>query len=376
MLNCVIVGCSAYWGGGGAAHGTLGNCLLSGNSISASASFSGGGGVYGAVLNNCTIWGNTALTQSGGGVINGSLYNCIVWGNTASSGANHDMYSTLIYCCTPGGSGSNISGDPLFVNAAGGNYRLQAGSPCIGAGNNSYVQGSTDLDGNPRTVNTTVDMGAYEYQSASTVLLVASAGAHGTVTPASTNAAIGSSPVFSVSAATYYRIQTLTTNGASVGWAFNNNSTATNYTWGNVKAAGTLAATFADRVTSDEGHVPYSWMAARGLLTDTNRTNGSCSDTDHDGLTAWQEYIAGTEPTNAASVLRIQNIISAGGSNIVRWSSSAAVRSKYNLLSCTNLAGGVWLPYTNNVLSTPPTNSLALPMLGRKKMFFKVTVTN
>jgi hypothetical protein len=60
------------------------------------------------------------------------------------------------------GSG-NISSDPLFVNAAAGNYRLQASSPCINTGTNeSWMTGATDLDGTPRIVGGTVDMGAYE----------------------------------------------------------------------------------------------------------------------------------------------------------------------------------------------------------------------
>ncbi|MCK5529007.1 MAG: hypothetical protein KAI74_04945 [Kiritimatiellae bacterium] len=36
-------------------------------------------------------------------------------------------------------------------------------SPCINAGSNANAPGDSDLDGNPRIVNTSVDMGAYEY---------------------------------------------------------------------------------------------------------------------------------------------------------------------------------------------------------------------
>jgi len=56
-----------------------------------------------------------------------------------------------------------ITNTPLFLDAAIGDYRLQSGSPCIDAGTNEVVA-TTDLDGNARIVNGTVDMGAYEYQ--------------------------------------------------------------------------------------------------------------------------------------------------------------------------------------------------------------------
>jgi len=63
----------------------------------------------------------------------------------------------------PEGQG-NITGNPLFVDSVHGDYRLQAGSPCINAGDPSVAPpGAVDLDGRPRTLGGRVDMGAYEY---------------------------------------------------------------------------------------------------------------------------------------------------------------------------------------------------------------------
>jgi parallel beta-helix repeat protein len=62
-----------------------------------------------------------------------------------------------------GDSGSNLVGtDPLFVNAAAGNYRLQNASPAVNSGVVSSSMADIDLAGNPRVVGSTVDRGAYE----------------------------------------------------------------------------------------------------------------------------------------------------------------------------------------------------------------------
>jgi hypothetical protein len=158
LNNCILVGNSAWSNGGGSVRGTLNNCTLTGNS----AAYSGGGS-YRVTLNNCTLTGNSAIY--GGGSYDDTLNNCIIYYNTAPRGADHGV-STLNYSCTrylTGGTG-NITNDPQFVNAAVGDYRLSVGSPCMDRGSDAYVQGTTDLDGNPRIMHGRVDMGAYEFQ--------------------------------------------------------------------------------------------------------------------------------------------------------------------------------------------------------------------
>ncbi|HEX7653232.1 MAG TPA: immunoglobulin domain-containing protein, partial [Verrucomicrobiae bacterium] len=60
---------------------------------------------------------------------------------------------------------NNISNAPVFVNAATGNYHLFYASPGVDAGNNALSPATNDLDGLARVVNSTVDLGAYEFQN-------------------------------------------------------------------------------------------------------------------------------------------------------------------------------------------------------------------
>jgi hypothetical protein len=147
--------------GGGAANCTLNNCVLTGNRAASTAG-AHGGGAYFCTLNTCTLTGNFAYEGAGADFC--TLNNCIVYYN---EGANY-YGGVLNNCCTipmPVEGAGNITNAPLFVDTNGwANLRLQSNSPCINAGNNSYVTNATDLDGNPRISSGTVDIGAYEFQ--------------------------------------------------------------------------------------------------------------------------------------------------------------------------------------------------------------------
>ncbi len=168
--NCTLAGNlmndPAIGAGGGANGSYLYNCLLTGNS-----SVIGAGGAEQSTLVNCTVVGNSALGD-GGGVDSSRLTNCIVYFNTSPGNGNYSGTNYMSWCCTTplpnaGGSDvvigvSNLSSAPDFADAGNGNFRLAAGSPCMGAGNYAAAPGAVELDGNPRTVDGTVDLGAYE----------------------------------------------------------------------------------------------------------------------------------------------------------------------------------------------------------------------
>ncbi len=168
LVMCTISGNSSGGHGGGMYGGRANNCLITGN----------GGGIGGGSsesrIVNCTVYGNTAT--EGGGLYMGVAVNSILWGNTGGD----FLYCIGEYSCAGApfdgipfewskDDVGNIYEDPLFVNAAAGDFRLLPGSPCIDTGTSAWnglggiIIFEMDILGVLRPQGAGMDMGAFEY---------------------------------------------------------------------------------------------------------------------------------------------------------------------------------------------------------------------
>ena len=145
LRRCVVSECKTPVVEAGAAY----DCIFFKNLSSSNAEMSGGAQLY-----NCTIYENHGeyIAKDSIGT---AFYNCIIFGDNKGRyvGPNWGNYA---YNC--------FEKDPHFVDVESENFQLCSDSPCINAGNNSYVtSGDKDLLGENRIFGTKVDIGAYEY---------------------------------------------------------------------------------------------------------------------------------------------------------------------------------------------------------------------
>jgi hypothetical protein len=205
VVNCTFNDNRAALGGAGIynqirSSATLTNCAFNNNTA---VNVGGGSGIYNwgsATITNCTLTNNkyagimncsdllsvTNCTFSNNwvGILDiagpSNVTNGVFWNNQNVgiewSGSMPEVTYSNVQSGWPGAG--NINADPMFVDAANGDYHLLPDSPCIDAGNNAALPSDTtdldgdgdieesiplDLDGNPRIVGVAVDMGAYEF---------------------------------------------------------------------------------------------------------------------------------------------------------------------------------------------------------------------
>jgi predicted outer membrane repeat protein len=172
-------GGGVFIGGGGTDTGNvLISCLISGNKVASAGSGFGGGIMMldtGFRIINSTIAGN--YSHTGGGISGSSnpFINTIIWGNEGVSDPQVNGVAAQMFdhCIVQGGNGGNmLNADPGFYDPVPGsmaptllgNYHISSCSPASGSG--IYLaafENATDLDGMPRSNDSSVDRGAYQF---------------------------------------------------------------------------------------------------------------------------------------------------------------------------------------------------------------------
>jgi hypothetical protein len=122
--------------------------------------------------------------------------------------------------------------------------------------------------------------------------------------------------------------------------------------------------------------VPFAWLDAYGLAMNGDYEAAALADSDGDGMANWQEYVAGTDPTNGASVLQLTAVNPVDGTNgfVLDWNSASgrfySVWCSTNLLisNFTALASGLPATPTINVWTDSASSSLT-------SRFYRIVVT-
>lgn len=295
---------SGSYGGGGV------NSLFNFCTISENTAYTRGGGVAYSELNNCIVSENSVTQNDGGGAVSSILNNCLVTENEAPSGAGAHS-STLVNCTVS----RNIAG-----NYGGGTHSSHLKN-CIAWGNSAGTSGLNIYLGAGSVSNTLSD----------------------SIFGDETN--FDEDPEFVDPENGNYRLQT---NSVAINNGNNDYVVGTKDVLGKARIVGGYVDLGAYEFTGGtSSEIPLEWLEEHNLPTDGSADG---MDPDHDGFTNYDEWVAGTNPTNAQSYLRAKIEIS-GGSPAIHWSpdlSLAFPSRSYSIYGTANLLDGFsGIPLTN-----------------------------
>ena len=133
----------------------------------------------------------------------------------------------------------------------------------------------------------------------------------------------------------------------------------------------------AEMITTAHG-IPYNWLTYMGVTNDVSSNAMAAAeieDADGDGMVTWQEYLAGTYPTNKNSRLVILSTTLSNGIPVIKWLGSSQALANYTIAGSTNLMDpNAW---ANLATATPKdsTNEASLTSAPASSIgFFRVKV--
>jgi hypothetical protein len=129
-----------------------------------------------------------------------------------------------------------------------------------------------------------------------------------------------------------------------------------------------VEAVFAENLTAHGA--PEWWLAQYGWTNafDAAETN----DADHDGMLTWQEWVAGTDPTNSSSVLSVTNLFAVDSGFVLHW--PGVSNRIYGVDRTTNLIPPTFESIATNLAATPPVNVYTDQAPDTDNVFYRITV--
>ncbi len=358
LSSCVIFSNTASTEGGGCCSGIVVNCSITNNFAA------NGGGAFSSAVTNCLLAYNTA-TADGGGAEIGSLDNCLIITNVARNSGGGASWANLVSCQLF----NNFAG-PGTSSFGGGAY-LGTLTSCVLS--NNFVNGSESAYGggaaNAILTNclivqnsaqgrfgqgATYDCYLNNCTIVSNIFGIVGGGATNCISyysigvtpnysggtfkncctfPLPTGTGnITNAPLF-VSLSGDFHLQSVS---PCINSGNNNYVSISADLDGNPRIAGGTVDIGAYEYQSPASVISYAYLQQYGLPTD-----GSVdyADLDGTGFDVYQDWIAGLNPTNPASVLALQPLPPTNNASgiTVSWQSVSGIL--YNLQRATNLSG-------------------------------------
>ncbi len=269
------------------------------------------------VVTNCVLTRNAAYAR-GGGVCGGTLIHCKLSDNSAWYGGG--VYASVLTGCVLTGNSSLVMGGGAYYSVL---------NNCTLAGNTPGVMGSA---ADSSWLNNCISY----YNTSSTGQIRNHPG--GTLnfcctTPQPTGGFdnFTNAPLLMDVGARDFRLQT---NSPCINAGANSYvSTATDLD-GNPRIAGGTVNVGAYEFDKPLSLISYAWLQSYGLPTDGT---ADFVDYDADKLNAWQEWIAGTDPLDSSSVLRLLSAVPNFPAVTLTWQS--VTNRTYSIQRAFNWAG-------------------------------------